>query len=416
MLKSFSTVTLGGIISTVATYTLTVILTHLLSVPEYGIIARWLTDIGYVSIFFTLGLNSSMIYFTRHNIPISSSVSLNVICYSLMLMLWVVGSSLLNMATVYSICLGLTVYFFSINEITRAKFQFDEKFGVFNFMVIFRPLLLVIVFGVLLMLGRQTLSDDVIIIYSCVMCLTAIIFSTIFFSKGGRFNAIPYDFPIKKYITYGSKSILNRLLSLTLYALSIYMVSWLGQPEYVAYFFVANSISKIAWVIPDSAGNILYPQFIKAGDKKSKNNAIRNMYTYAQIIFVLNILILVAFFVLGKWVINLLYEQTYTEAFIPTLILLIGNQGMVYYKLFSRWHASQNNWKHIYIATIFGVVVNLVLNYLLIPKLGIKGAAIATGCAFWICGIIICQPIKGSFWEFTNVFNLIRNRCKVLTK
>ena len=58
MLKNFSTVTLGGIISTVATYTLTVILTHLLSVSEYGIIARWLTDIGYVSIFFTLGLNS----------------------------------------------------------------------------------------------------------------------------------------------------------------------------------------------------------------------------------------------------------------------------------------------------------------------------------------------------------------------
>lgn len=416
MLKNFSTVTLGGIISTVATYTLTVILTHLLSVSEYGIIARWLTDIGYVSIFFTLGLNSSMIYFTRHNIPISSSISLNIMCYSLMLILWIVGASLLNLATVYSVCLGITVFFFSINEITRAKFQFDEKFGVFNFMVIFRPLLLVIVFGVFLVLERQTLSDDVIITYSCVMSLTAVIFYFIFFRKGGKFNVVSHDFPIKRYVTYGSKSILNQLLSLSLYALSIYMVSWLGNPEYVAYFFVANSISKIAWVIPDSVGNILYPQFIKAEDEKGRIKAIRNMYTYAQIIFVLNIVILVTFIVLGKWVIKLIYQQTYAEAFIPTLILLIGNQGMVYYKLFSRWHASQNNWKHIYIATIFGVVVNLILNYLLIPKLGIKGAAIATGCAFWICGIIICQPIKGSFWEFTNVLNLIRNRCQVLTK
>lgn len=406
MLKNFSSVTLGGIVSTIATYILTVVLTHLLSVSEYGIIARWLTDIGYVSIFFTLGLNSSMIYFTRRNINISTSISVNIITYSLMLVVWLIGALLLDKFSIYAVSLGLTVYFFSINEVTRAKFQFDEDFSVFNFMVVFRPVLLLIVFSILLVYGKQLISNEAVVLYSCMMALSALIFSSIFFYKGGRFNAISSRFPFKSYVTYGSKSILNRLLSLTLYALSIYMVSWLGHPEFVAYFFVANSISKIAWVIPDSAGNILYPQFIKTNNDEDRKKALKNMYTYAKLIFILNIAILFTFILLGQWVVSLIYEESYHKAFVPTIILLIGNQGMVYYKLFSRWHASQNNWRYIYVATIFGVVVNIVLNYILIPKMGITGAAIATGCAFWVCGIIICRPIKGSFGEFLNVFNL----------
>ena len=411
MIRRFSSVTFGGIISTVATYLLTVVLTHLLSVPEYGYIARWLTDIGYVSIFFTLGLNSSMIYFTRYKINISSSISINVICYSIMLLIWIIASLAFDKYSTYSFCLGLTVYFFSINEITRSKFQFDENFGVFNFLVIFRPVLLLIVFSYLFLKGRQLLSDDAITYYTCVMAFSVVIYSAIFFRKGGRFRRIPPNFPVRSYMGYGAKSILNRLLSLTLYALSIYMISWLGQPEYIAYFFVANSISKIAWVIPDSAGNILYPQFIKAKSEDAKEKAIENMYTYAQLNFVLNLAILIVFALLGQWVIGLIYQETYQEAFIPTLILLIGNQGMVYYKLFSRWHASQNNWTHIYIATLLGVIVNIVFNYLLIPRAGIIGGAIATGCAFWVCGIAICRPIKGSFGAFLNIYNLISHKC-----
>ncbi len=333
-----------------------------------------------------------------------------------MLLIWIIGATVLKTFSVYVVCLGLTVYSFSINEIARAKFQFDEKFHLFNFLVVFRPLFLLLVFALLLLKLDQIISDKAIVYYTIVMAFSSVLFSSIYFIKGGQLKPIPKGFPVKEYIAYGSKSILNRLLSLTLYAISIYMVSWKGNPEYVAYFFVANSISKVAWVIPDSAGNILYPQFIKADDDERKDRALKNMYSYAQLVFLLNILILVVFVLLGSWVIGLLYEESYHEAFLPTIILLVGNQGMVYYKLFSRWHASQNNWKYIYIATVFGVLVNVVLNFFLIPKMGIMGAAIATGCSFWICGIIISRPISGAFGAFLNVYSLFKNRCRVINK
>ena len=414
MIRNFSSVALGGLISTIATYFLTVILSHLLTTEEYGMMARWLTDIGYVSIFFTLGLNASMIFFTRHDIRISESMGLNLVMYTSILVVMIIVTLLFASKWLYLLTLLFTVFFFSLNEVVRANYQFEQKFRMFNFMVVFRPLLLLAVFFFLYYSVRSIEIDTSLIFYTISMAASTMLFYLIYFFNGNRIsfpsrNRLNY----KHYFSYGAKSILNRLLSLSLYAISIYMVSRMGDYTYVAYFFVASSISKMVWVLPDSSGNILYPIFIKATDEEKKREALKSMYTHAQLVFLLNTLALLLFWLLGRWILSILYEEVYQQAFVPILILLVGNQGMVYYKLFSRWHAAQNTWRYVYIATALGIITNVLLNLVLIARYGLLGVAIATSISFWVCGIAICLPIEGSFWNFLNLANLWKRRAVI---
>lgn len=406
MLKHLATIITGGVASTIATFFLSVVLTHILRVEDYGVMARWLTDISFVSIFFTLGLNTSMVYFVRTGIPLSNSISLNIMVYSVMLLLGVVGSSLILGYDAYTLTLLGSVYFFAINELIRAHYQYERYFTTFNFLVVFRPLLLLVVFGIILWVLKSSSLTASLYSYLGVMLASTALYFTIYFRDGNRLmSPWAHIAPCKEYFTYGTKSILNQLLSLSLYALSIYMISWVGDGDYafVAYFFVANSISKMAWVLPDSVGNVLYPSFMRATTDESRHAALESMYVYAQLVFLLNVIALLGFYFLGGWVIELLYEESYHTAFVPTLILLIGNQGMVYYKLFSRWYASQNTWRHIYIATLAGIATNVILNLILIPLYGLIGVSVATGVAFWVCGLVIALPTRGAFVAFLDL-------------
>ena len=341
-------------------------------------------------------------------------MGLNLVMYTSILVVMIIVTLLFASKWLYLFTLLFTVFFFSLNEVVRANSQFEQKFRMFNFMVVFRPLLLLAVFFILYYSVRSIEIDTSLIFYTISMAVSTILFYFIYFFNGNRIsfpsrNRLNY----KHYFSYGAKSILNRLLSLSLYAISIYMVSWMGDYTYVAYFFVASSISKMVWVLPDSSGNILYPIFIKATDEEKKREALKSMYTHAQLVFLLNTLALLLFWLLGRWILSILYEEVYQQAFVPILILLVGNQGMVYYKLFSRWHAAQNTWRYVYIATALGIITNVLLNLVLIARYGLLGVAIATSISFWVCGIAICLPIKGSFWNFLNLANLWKRRAVI---
>lgn len=404
MIKKLFSMSSAGLLSTVLTFLTTLVLTHIMTVDNYGVMSRWLTDISYLGFLFNLGLNNSMIYYTRHNIQIQKSMGVNIVVYIAIVILWVIISLFIPITNkVYYYTLIGTIFLFSINELARAHFQYEEKFGVFNFFLVFRPFIITLLFSLCFFLKYDVNDKEATLIYFSCMLVSSIVYFSIYFAKGNKIGFEKNLFKSWGYFTYGGKSILNMWLSQTLYAISIYMISWLGTKELVAYFFVANSISKIAWVIPDSAGNILYPIFVKSQDEKSKEYAFKEMYRYARFVFFINIAIFIAFVFLGKFVLNLLYSKEYSVAFLPTLILLIGNQGMVYYKMLSRWNSANNTWKYVYIGLIAGVLSNVILNLILTPNYGNIGTAIATAISFWVCGIVLCIPYKNSFWEFINI-------------
>lgn len=80
----------------------------------------------------------------------------------------------------------------------------------------------------------------------------------------------------------------------------------------------------------------------------------------------------------GAWFINTFFGEEYLLAIAPLNILvwtvIFVNLGIAS----QQWHIAEGLQKLLLIRTTIGAIVNLILNFLLIPRVGINGAAIAT--------------------------------------
>ena len=408
MIKILTKVASASFISAVLVFVYQAYLTHALNVSDNGIFSEWLTSISYVELLFIMGLDSALIYFTKLGENIEENILRNITIYTLV-MVFLIGILFVSkLSVIYYGSLITTVYFMAIISSFKAFFQLKEDFKMYNILTIQRPMLILMLFVIYSFFITNKINwKEAVVIFSISFCVNFLV------SLCYIFNKIPIV-KIKifrlSYFKYGWKGIFNKILSLLLYALDIYLISYFLDKSSVAYYFIAVAISKLSWLITDASGNILYPKFIKIKSEKDRIDAIDHMFLMGSINFVVNILAFVIFYLIGEKVILLIYEDSYLNSFIPALILLLGSQAMAYYKLLGRFFASQNNWKPLYYSLITGISINLVLNILLLKftSLGITGVALASIIAYWGCGIVISMFLKGSLMGFLQVLRVYK--------
>lgn len=406
--KILSYSTLG----TLCAFLIQLVSAKILSVNDYGIIARWLTDLAFLSIFFICGLDNALLFFSKKN---NSDYNLNF--YKNILFFSFVGITLLTISLFlsnkyYYASLILVCYSFSIIQSLNAYNLLNgyfSKYGVTNLsknLFIFLAFLLVMVLNI-----KIDLVDYIKIYVSSVLIALFFVF-LICFKPKIELKTIVFkiDGP---YFKYGFKSMLNTLFAVMLYSSTIYILDFYRSKEELGVFFAATVLSKLAWVVPDSVGNLLYPKYLKINILYSKEEVLKETYFFAQLNFVLNLLAILLFYLIGYYLIINLYGSSYLEMYWLVIILLIGNQGMVYYKILGRFQASINEWKTQRIALIVATISNVFLNIILIQMFDLIGAAIATAVSFWICGFIMSRKVKGSLKGFINIKSFFRTLVNV---
>jgi O-antigen/teichoic acid export membrane protein len=93
----------------------------------------------------------------------------------------------------------------------------------------------------------------------------------------------------------------------------------------------------------------------------------------------------------------LLFGIEFEAAIIPTRILLLGNIFACSSKIFSLIPYSNNNVNLNLYATLFGLIVTLALDILLIPLFGIEGAAWASNFAYLTILVYLLFTVKIRF-------------------
>jgi O-antigen/teichoic acid export membrane protein len=88
------------------------------------------------------------------------------------------------------------------------------------------------------------------------------------------------------------------------------------------------------------------------------------------------------FFSVG-YVLKLLYGDVYSQS-IPVLqVLLIANAINLYTIFYTCLFYALKRYRFYQIATVFQIVINVILNFVFIPYIGILGAAVATVIAYF---------------------------------
>lgn len=167
------------------------------------------------------------------------------------------------------------------------------------------------------------------------------------------------------------------------------MLGQLAGIKEVGIYSVAVRLAEIWIFMPTAIFLSVFPAIIEA-----RATSEELMYERLQQLY--NLMALLGYAVaipvafLGGWVVTTLYGAAYSRAG-GMLALLIWANLFIYLEIARSAFLSSMNWTRLHFVTVLlGALLNIGLNYLLIPALGGSGAAIASLAAYWFAAHGTC--------------------------
>ena len=356
------------------------------AVGDYALlrILPWL-----VAVIISGGLGGSIAYFlagpTRDDPRVRSTVvAIAIISAIAGALLWVIGTPLLHWVLLKDLPTGLIVWvairvalrLFVITS--KAAAQGTQDFWGSNRTILFEELMFLPAYGLLLALGVR---DMTAIIGALLLADTATgVFAWTRLVRRGFFVGIsrPSLEMARRIYTFGTRGQLGSLLSLLNLRLDFVFVAAIAGPAALGIYAVASKYAEVLRLVPIAANWVLYPRFARSEAAVAKASSRRLIPRALAVTAMTAVPLALA----GGTVVPTLFGRTFDGAVVPAQILLIGlaaegAAGVVTAFLYGRGRPGLNS-----LAAAMGLVVTLILDVILIPRLGATGAAIASSAAY----------------------------------
>lgn len=243
-----------------------------------------------------------------------------------------------------------------------------------------------------------------LIAFAYVVLFDSIILASgfVFFYFKNKFSILTWNFNLNL-----AKSLLKDSWPLILSGLVISMYMKIDQimvkemlgADAVGQYAAAVRLSEAWYFIPMVISSSLFPAILNA-KKISKELYYSRLQKLYDLMAWMAMAIAIPMTFLSERLVQLLYGWQYSDAG-GVLMLHIWSAVFVFLGVASsKWFVAENLQKHSFYRTFAGAIVNVILNYILIPKYGIYGAAIATLTAQIIASYLynmICKKTRITF-------------------
>lgn len=145
----------------------------------------------------------------------------------------------------------------------------------------------------------------------------------------------------------------------------------------VGHYAAAVKLSQALYFLPTIITSSLFPAIINSKElgKDIYFSRIQKLY---DLMAILSISIAIPTVIFSHFVVNNLYGTDYAAAAEVLIIHTWAGVFVFFGVASSSFFMAENMTIKLFYRTLFGVTINIILNYFLIPKYGIQGAAIAT--------------------------------------
>lgn len=349
---------------------------------NYGLINYASSLISFFMSLCTLGINSVIVkelldHPDKQGEILGSSIGLRLISSSCSVILVVAVSFFLDYGqweTIVVVALSsLSLVFHSFDSINRwFQSQYNSKITALATLIAYIAISLYKI--VLLVLNKSVMwfAFSASVEY---IALAAVLLIAYRKCKGHKFS----------FSWSTGKSILSKSYH---YILSGLMVSIYGHTdklmlkhmltdEQVGFYSISTALCSMWTFVLSAIIDSFYPEIVQAFNKDYDLFKKRNRQLYA-IVFYVSTFVSLCFVVLGRFVICLLYGEAYLPATLPLKIVTWYTAFSYLGVARSPWMVCHNKQKYIKVMYIPAVIINIVLNYLLIPRIGAAGAALAS--------------------------------------
>jgi O-antigen/teichoic acid export membrane protein len=166
----------------------------------------------------------------------------------------------------------------------------------------------------------------------------------------------------------------------------------------VAIYAAASRVSEIAYFLPVVLMNAVFPLILRArsehgSDSEAYRATLQGAYTRA---FWSGVAVALAICALGPWTVEIVFGPRYTDA-IPILLIQAAACPFVFMAaVFSKWIVAEDTLWVSLTRHGAGAVLNIGMNILLIPRIGLIGAALATLASYVMASYLSCFLTRGT--------------------
>lgn len=226
-----------------------------------------------------------------------------------------------------------------------------------------------------------------------------------------RFIALKYIRKLFKFSLKGHLGVIIQKLNLKF---DILLLAYLFSFELVGYYSISLLFAQTILYVPDSIAIFLYPKISKSNDLKfSLNTTLQINRISTFVIFVIAIILAI----FSELLITYIYGFNFVKSVLPLLILLIGSIFFSTVKIITKLSTGIGFPLVGTKISIVGIVFNIPLLILLVPRFDIIGAAIASAISYMIMffASIYWLYLKDSSFSFSRILLINKTDIKLLS-
>lgn len=187
------------------------------------------------------------------------------------------------------------------------------------------------------------------------------------------------------------------------------MLGAMNKNAELGYYAAAVKISEICDFLPMIVSSSIFPKL--ASLRKSNYEEYLNKFQiYSDVMLCLWLAVAIPISLLSPWIINLFYGEKYANSALILATYVWAQFGSNFGVMRSTYFTIESQLRYGLYLTVVGSVLNIGLNFLLIPQYGALGATIATLITYFYVIILVnflikeLRPFGRFIWNSLNLY------------
>ena len=382
MIKRIIGTSVGKLITALAGFAIIVINAHYIGAVGIGTISLILLGITFINLVSNFIGGPAIVYL----LPRFDAFRLLVPSYLWAFLCSAAGSVLLSLTrlipAIYVFDVFWLSFFVTVTSVNLTILLAKERFKLYNLLGTLQILITLIVLIILVFftdnhtVTAYLLSFYAGIILSFVISLFAIR-KLIFFSDIEELPNVVIT--LLKYSPFMQFGTFFQMLN---YRLSYYIIERFFGPGLLGVFSVGTQVSESVWIVGRSAATVHYARMSNTNDMDYARNLT---LVLIKSVAVVTLLLLIIMALLPQGVYLFLFGAGFGEARSVVLILAPGMFFTSVTMIISHYFSGIGIPKYSMYGSAVGLVMTLGVGFILIPFLGISGAALTTSLSYLVC-------------------------------
>jgi O-antigen/teichoic acid export membrane protein len=264
-------------------------------------------------------------------------------------------------------------------------FRANDDFRNFNLAEVLQPGSYFVLFILCLVFVPTRLFEASIVVFLA-SSVVAGLGSVILMRRCAQFGFRWDPAIVRGTLRFGVQQNAASFLDVLNYRFDMLLVNYFLDPAFVGFYSISLVFPEKLWNVPNILSAVLHPRVAHASDER---NANRDTAQVSRITVLIVGTACIAILLLGRLLIRLLYSDRFLPAVTPMFILLPGILMISIAKvltsdLVARGYPRANLW-----AGLVAVASNVACNIVLIPRMRISGAALASTVSYTLYAAVI---------------------------